>query len=578
MNFIFLKSCTLLVLSLFYLNIYSSSAVLDTQTLKDMELFTGNSHSTQSLKDVLDRTYTHHGSHYFNILISTITTDTAILTQRQEHIKTLLDMSTYTQVATALERYATYINNNQGSAYSNTSLLDQFYFSNAQSSYNNTSPIMLNLGYCAHMANLALPLFEHAVLHFLVSEKLHSTLGVGCALHKHQHTHKPQCSHKHSHHKKHTHNSTILTTKNMLFYGYNAAHTLAHILGFKALVDQVRNDRKLVHSIRPQLERAHTVLSTARTISSFLRNYAAWSEWNATVATMLQDPKIQHLEHLLASCQWSRTWTGNILPGHLLAAYKALTNALPLLGQLINALAYIEVCAGIAHIMHEQDEQHPFCFTDYISNAAQPFVHAQNIWALRIPGTVDHSTIMLGEDCARSAIITGPNGTGKSTLITQIAHAIILSQTFGIAPARTFTATPFSCVTSACKMSDNISKGHSLFGASIARADYIRSQVKALEDNQFCFIVLDEFFNCTDPQRGQQLLIEFIDEIDQTGKCISLVSTHFAPVAQWAQLHINTSATCNHNSSYALTCWSTEHARTKQGTFAINRGVYAYTC
>jgi hypothetical protein len=578
MNITFLKHCTLSALSLFYLNTYSSSTVLDTQTLKDMELFAGNSHATQSLKDVLDHTYTHRGSQCFNALISTITTDISVLGQRQEHIKTLLDISTYTQVTTALENYAPCINNTQNNAYPDGLPLDQFYFSNAKSSYSNTSPIMLNLGYCAHMANLALPLFEHAILHFLVSEKLHNTLGVGCALHNHQHTHKPECSHKHNHHKKHDHNSSVLTTKNMLFYGYNAAHTIAHLLGFKALVDQVRNDRKLVHSISPQLERAHTVLSTVRAISTFLQNYAVWSEWNTTIATILQDTQVQHLEDLLASCQWSRTWTGNILPGHLLAAYKALTSALPLLEQLINALAYIEVCAGIAHIMQEQDEQHPFCFTDYISNAAQPYVYAQNIWALRIPGIVDHSNILLGQDCARSVIITGPNGTGKSTLITQIAHAVILSQTFGIAPARTFNVTPFWHIMSACKMSDNISKGHSLFGASIARAEHIRSEVKSLEGNQFCFIVLDEFFNCTDPQRGQQLLIEFIDEIDQTGKCISLVSTHFAPVAQWAQLHINTSATCNHNSSYALTCWSTEHARTNQGTFAINRGVYAYTC
>ena len=65
----------------------------------------------------------------------------------------------------------------------------------------------------------------------------------------------------------------------------------------------------------------------------------------------------------------------------------------------------------------------------------------------------------------RNITLTGPNAGGKSTFLMGMTTSLLLSQTFGIAPAKEAKLTPFDKINTSINIMDDIAAGKSLFMA-----------------------------------------------------------------------------------------------------------------
>jgi DNA mismatch repair protein MutS len=102
----------------------------------------------------------------------------------------------------------------------------------------------------------------------------------------------------------------------------------------------------------------------------------------------------------------------------------------------------------------------------------------------------------------RNIILIGPNAGGKSTVLTGVTVSLLLSQTFGIAPAQAAVMTPFDKINTSIDITDNIAAGKSLFLAEVNRAQKHIDLLSKLRQDEFSFTTFDEPFGGTNPIEG----------------------------------------------------------------------------
>jgi hypothetical protein len=139
----------------------------------------------------------------------------------------------------------------------------------------------------------------------------------------------------------------------------------------------------------------------------------------------------------------------------------------------------------------------------------------------------------------RTMLITGANGTGKSTYIKSIIECIILSQTIGIAPAEKFILTPFKNITTYLNIPDCQGK-ESLFQAEMSRClNQLNILEKSEQDGEFSFNIMDEIFVSTNYQEGMSGAYAIIKQLGKYEKCINIITTHYDVLAEIPELQLS---------------------------------------
>jgi len=198
-------------------------------------------------------------------------------------------------------------------------------------------------------------------------------------------------------------------------------------------------------------------------------------------------------------------------------------------------LGVLDTFLGIATLVQETKSQggHSYNFVKFLSReeTKRPYIRVTEMWHpfLEPNVAIANSVEMGGEQGGmRHMILTGPNAGGKSTFLTGMVDAILLSQVFGIAPAKEAILTPFDKINTYIEIADDIASGRSRFMAEAHRMQEHLHLLKILtKQDAFSFSIFDEPFNGTNPTEGAAAEYSTLDYIAQHTNTLNIVATHY---------------------------------------------------
>lgn len=143
------------------------------------------------------------------------------------------------------------------------------------------------------------------------------------------------------------------------------------------------------------------------------------------------------------------------------------------------------------------------------------------------------SSITLSTDTERHAIITGPNGGGKSSVLRGILQSVLLGHTYGVAPATDAIMPRFLWIASGLQLRDTPGE-YSMFETEVKfAAECIRSGTNA----GMGLVLFDELFHSTNPPDATRSAKLFLDQLWESN-VFSIVSTHVFPLVEDRPGHV----------------------------------------
>jgi len=133
------------------------------------------------------------------------------------------------------------------------------------------------------------------------------------------------------------------------------------------------------------------------------------------------------------------------------------------------------------------------------------------------------NTIEIGNDTSsKNIILTGPNASGKSTVLKTILFNTILAQTISVCCAKTMTFTPFKNIYSYLSKTDILGK-QSLFETEI---NNISDYLTIIQNNECSFIAIDEIMSGTNIEESTKIGKAIGKKLDSFKNNISMITTH----------------------------------------------------
>jgi len=214
--------------------------------------------------------------------------------------------------------------------------------------------------------------------------------------------------------------------------------------------------------------------------------------------------------------------------GALLVAFKLFCSLKDQFEDALIELGELDAFIGLARLYKEHEHYSmQYSFVD-LKDTASPYINLKEFWNPLVDlNKVVSNSIELGDPNNRqNMVITGPNAGGKSTLLKAAAIAVIMAQSFGMAPAHAATITPFDKIMTYLNVVDDIGSGNSLFKAQVLRTQTIIDTVNSLAKDQKSFILIDEMFNGTSPAEAQACACAVAKNLGDHANTISIIATH----------------------------------------------------
>jgi DNA mismatch repair protein MutS len=145
-------------------------------------------------------------------------------------------------------------------------------------------------------------------------------------------------------------------------------------------------------------------------------------------------------------------------------------------------------------------------------------------------GTVVPNDALLGPGHGRLWLITGPNLSGKSTFIRQVALLTLLAQMGSFVPARKARIGIADRIFTRVGASDDLSRGQSTFMVEMTEAANILNNATARS-----LVILDEIGRGTSTYDGVSLAWGITEYLHDTVGCRALFATHYHELAQLAE-------------------------------------------
>ncbi len=131
------------------------------------------------------------------------------------------------------------------------------------------------------------------------------------------------------------------------------------------------------------------------------------------------------------------------------------------------------------------------------------------------------------EPSLRNALLSGCNGSGKSTMMRAITvNSIFLAQVFGIATAESFQTGLFHMIYSHMDKYDQTGEFSSYEG-ELEQAVQMLVDADALESDQNMLVCFDELFSNTDPEESLYVTNKVLNAMSQKLRTINIVSSHY---------------------------------------------------
>jgi DNA mismatch repair protein MutS len=156
-------------------------------------------------------------------------------------------------------------------------------------------------------------------------------------------------------------------------------------------------------------------------------------------------------------------------------------------------------------------------------------VLAESLGAEFVPNDVE-----LGSGAADIAVITGPNMSGKSTFIRQIALLSLMAQTGSFIPAKEARIGLVDRIFTRVGASDELTRGQSTFMVEMTETANIINNA-----TNRSLVILDEVGRGTSTYDGLSLAWAITEHLATRVKCRTLFATHYHELTELAELFAN---------------------------------------
>jgi DNA mismatch repair ATPase MutS len=131
----------------------------------------------------------------------------------------------------------------------------------------------------------------------------------------------------------------------------------------------------------------------------------------------------------------------------------------------------------------------------------------------------------------KNLIITGPNASGKTTVLKSVLINVILSQQMGCGFYDSATLCPYKYIHCYLNIPDTSGRD-SLFQAEARRCKEILDLIKMNpKENHFC--VFDELYSGTNPDEAVRSALAFMNYLIKTNSIYCILTTHFIKLCEY---------------------------------------------
>ena len=138
-------------------------------------------------------------------------------------------------------------------------------------------------------------------------------------------------------------------------------------------------------------------------------------------------------------------------------------------------------------------------------------------------------------------LLTGPNMSGKSTLLKALSLCVYLAHTGLAVPAGKAVMPFFDTISVAINLTDNIVSGYSHFMSEIMT---LKNVVAEARKGARCFAVFDELFRGTNIEDALEISTATIKGLTQFQNSFFLISTHLHQLKNIEEISTGTISTC----------------------------------
>ncbi|NTU80589.1 MAG: DNA mismatch repair protein MutS [Chloroflexales bacterium] len=189
----------------------------------------------------------------------------------------------------------------------------------------------------------------------------------------------------------------------------------------------------------------------------------------------------------------------------------------PRLIQLARDLAHIDVVATLAHVAVRERWTRPQIVADRVLS----IVGGRHPVVCRAVDGYIPATVLLDQS-ARLITLTGPNMSGKSTLMRMVALCVVLAQMGSFVPAEAMTLGLCDRIFTRIGAAEDIASGRSTFLVEMTEVSTIIHQATA--DS---FVVLDEVGRGTATYDGMALAEAIVEHLHNVTRCRGVFATHY---------------------------------------------------
>lgn len=120
-------------------------------------------------------------------------------------------------------------------------------------------------------------------------------------------------------------------------------------------------------------------------------------------------------------------------------------------------------------------------------------------------------------------LLTGPNMSGKSTMLRAVSLCVYLAHIGFAVPAATAVVPYFDTISIAINTNDSLQDGYSHFMAEVKN---LKAVVQQVTTGKICFAIFDELFRGTNSDDALEITATTIKGLAKYNKCYFFISTH----------------------------------------------------
>ena len=206
------------------------------------------------------------------------------------------------------------------------------------------------------------------------------------------------------------------------------------------------------------------------------------------------------------------------------------------LQKLADTIANCDCLCAFAYLARRRNYIRPkiTAGAELMINEGKHAVLAESLGAEFVPNDIE-----MGGKAGEVLIVTGPNMSGKSTYIRQVALLVLMAQAGSFVPAESATIGLVDRIFTRIGASDELVRGQSTFMVEMTETANIVNNA-----TEKSLVILDEVGRGTSTYDGLALAWAVTEHIANRLKCRTLFATHYHELTELAELFTNV-ANCN---------------------------------